>query len=313
MILACLGENEVELPNPLATGNATDAATRTATDSSASIDLVLPTLRYLVDNSMDSVTSAVNSSINAVTPTKKILFVLTSADKFLNGKPTGWYLPEMAHPYYECINSGYTVDVASPNGGKAPLDPSSVESFKSDPQCTQFLNDSKAQNLVNSTMPLYEIQHTGYEAIFYVGGHGPCFDLYKDINSIELLQKFIQAGKPVSAVCHGPIVFTQLVNPDDGSYFVKGKAITCFTDVEEEQAGLTKAIPFLVESKLKELGANFENAKEPWGEHVVRDGQMITGQNPASAGKTARVLIQAIEGKQTQKCCTESGSDIGDI
>lgn len=245
---------------------------------------------------MESVTSAVNSVIGAVTPSKKILFVLTSADKFLNGKPTGWYLPEMAHPYYECIEAGYTVDVASPAGGKSPLDPSSVEAFKSDELCTRFLNDSAAQKLVSSTIPLYEIQHTAYEAIFYVGGHGPCFDLYKDINSIELLQKFIAAGKPVSAVCHGPVVFTQVTNPD-GSYFVKGKKITCFTDVEEQQAGLTDAIPFLVESKLKDLGGIFEKAAQPWGEHVVRDGQLITGQNPASAGKTARVLMQAIEGQ----------------
>lgn len=245
---------------------------------------------------MESVASAVNTAINAVTPSKKILFVLTSADKLLNGKPTGWYLPEMAHPYYECINAGYTVDVASPAGGKAPLDPSSVESFKEDELCTKFLNDSAAQHLVSNTTPLYEVQHTGYEAIFYVGGHGPCFDLYKDLNSIELLKKFIDAGKPVSAVCHAPVVFTQLTN-NDGSYFVKDKKITCFTDVEEEQAGLTKAIPFLVESKLTELGGRFEKAQQPWGEHVVRDGKLVTGQNPASAGKTARVLMEVIEGK----------------
>ena len=200
----------------------------------------------------------------------------------------------MAHPYYEILDAGYSIDVASPAGGKAPLDPSSVEAFKSDPLCTRFQGDSVAQSLVSATIPLFEIQHTAYEAIFYVGGHGPCFDLYKDINSIELIQKFIAAGKPVSAVCHGPVVFVN-VKDAQGEHFVKGKKLTCFTNVEEEQAGLTHAIPFLVQSRLTELGGSFEQAPEPWGEYVTRDGLLITGQNPASAGKTAKVLLEALK------------------
>lgn len=211
-------------------------------------------------------------------------------------KLTHWGSPEIAHPYYKVREAGYVVDVASPSGGKAPLDPSSVEAFKDDAECTKFLNDSEAQSLVTKTTPLFEVAHTAYEGVFYVGGHGPCFDLYKDINSIELIEKFIAAEKPVSAVCHGPVVFVNVKNPD-GSPFVKGKKITCFTDEEETQAGLVDAIPFLVETRLKELGATFEKAPKAWGEYVTRDGKFITGQNPASAAKTAQYLIAAIENK----------------
>ena len=237
----------------------------------------------------------VKKAVNSVTG-NQVLFVLTSADKFTQGKvagkPTGWYLPELAHPYYVIKEAGYSITFASPQGGKAPLDPSSVEAFKDDAECTRFQNDQEAQKLVNETVPLFEVQHTQYLAIFYVGGHGPCFDLVSDVNSIELISKFWDAGKPVSAVCHGPVVFTN-VNVN-GEALVKGRNVTCFTDEEEEQAGLTDAVPELVESKLRSLGAHF-NAGKAWGENVVVDGMLITGQNPASASLTAKKLVEAIQ------------------
>lgn len=145
-------------------------------------------------------------------------------------------------------------------------------------------------------MTLFSVQHASYAAVFYVGGHGPCFDLWQDVNSIELIGKFVAADKPVSAVCHGPVVFCNVKLPD-GKPLVAGRRVTCFTDAEERQVGLEDAIPFLVESRLRELGATFESAPEAWGEHVVRDGKLVTGQNPASAKKTAAVLIEVIEGK----------------
>lgn len=246
---------------------------------------------------METVKTAVTSLLS----NKKILFVLTSADKFtqgsVKGKPTGYYLPELAHPYYVVTSAGYTITMASPQGGAAPLDPSSVEAFKDDAECTKFLNDSEAQQAVKNTVPLISINNiTGYDAVFYVGGHGPCFDLWDDVNSIDLIQKFVASEKPVSAVCHGPVVFTKVKAADGTTPFVKGRRVTCFTDEEERQAKLEDAVPFLVETKLRDLGATFESADAAWGEHVVRDGHLITGQNPASAAKTARVLLEAIAG-----------------
>ncbi|ORY78235.1 ThiJ/PfpI domain-containing protein [Protomyces lactucae-debilis] len=236
---------------------------------------------------------AIKNKVASVTG-KKVLFVLTSHDQLLSGKPTGWYLPEFCHPYAVFKKAGYAIDIASPKGGKAPLDPSSIDGFKDDAACKEYyLENDDVKKLIDNTTPLFEIQHTAYAAIFTVGGHGPCFDLYKDVNFIELTEKFIAAGKPVSAVCHGPVVFVNVKNPD-GTPFVQGKKITCFTDEEERQAQKVEEIPFLVETKLKELGAKFENT-EAWGVHTVRDGQLITGQNPASAEKTAELLLAAIK------------------
>ncbi|EPQ32279.1 uncharacterized protein PFL1_00476 [Pseudozyma flocculosa PF-1] len=230
---------------------------------------------------------------------KKVLVVFTSHTKLIgNDHPTGYYLPEIAHPYYIFKQAGFDLVAASPAGGKAPLDQSSVEAFKGDADSVKFLNDTEAQQWVSNTLQLSTLAGKAdeFDAIFYPGGHGPCFDLPLDETSKDLIQKFYESGKPTSAVCHAPAVFTD-VKLSDGSYLVKDRKITCFTDEEEEQAGLTKAVPWLVESRLRERGAIFQKTS-PWGEKVVVDENngklLITGQNPASAAGMAREVVKAL-------------------
>lgn len=233
--------------------------------------------------------------------TKKILVVFTSHTQLIGSDhPTGYYLPEIAHPYYLLKNAGYTLVAASPKGGKAPLDQSSVEAFKNDEDSVKFLNDSEAQQWVSNTRPLSEFSSSSvseFDAIFYPGGHGPCFDLPVDPTSQELIKAFYEAGKPTAAVCHAPAVFTD-VKLSNGTYLVNGKKVTSFTNDEEEQAGLTKAIPWLVESRLIERGAKFEKA-QPWGEKVIvdkSDGKLlISGQNPASALGVGKEILNALK------------------
>ncbi|KAM0755383.1 class I glutamine amidotransferase-like protein [Meredithblackwellia eburnea MCA 4105] len=227
----------------------------------------------------------------------KILFILTSHSKLLNDHPTGWYLPECAHPYYILKKAGYEIEFASPKGGKAPLDPASVDAFKEDKECVEFLNNKETQELVNTTLKLSDVGDSEYAAIFYVGGHGPCFDLATDKTSIALIEKVFASGRPVSAVCHGPVVFHQ-VRTADGKSIFSGRKVTCFSNEEEEQVNMTRAIPFLVESDIRAKGGIFINERKPWGVEVVTDrtgGILITGANPASAGATAEAILEALK------------------
>ncbi|KAF2759902.1 DJ-1/PfpI family protein [Pseudovirgaria hyperparasitica] len=222
---------------------------------------------------------------------KKVLVVLTSHDTIPSiNKPTGWYLPEFAHPY-DVLEPVAELTIASPKGGVAPLDPASVEMFKDD-SSQSFFKNKKA--VWENTTPLKSFLGKAgeYDALFYPGGHGPMFDLATSADSIALIQEFYKAGKPVAAVCHGPAVFA---NVDvDGSPLVKGKEVTGFTNVEEDQVQLSKAMPFLLEDALVAKGAKFVKADEPWGEKVVVDGLVITGQNPASAKGVGEAIKKAI-------------------
>ncbi|PWZ02956.1 class I glutamine amidotransferase-like protein [Testicularia cyperi] len=231
---------------------------------------------------------------------KKILVVFTSHTQLIGSDhPTGYYLPEIAHPYYIFKEAGYELVAASPKGGEAPLDQSSVDAFKEDADSVKFLNDKEAQNWVGNTQKLDDFadKQSEFAAIFYPGGHGPCFDLPVDETSKKLIREFYEAGKPTSAVCHAPAVFTD-VKLSDGSYLVNGKEVTSFTNEEEEQAGLTKAIPWLVETRLGERGAKFSKTT-PWGEKVIvdkSDGKyLISGQNPASAAGLAKEVLKALK------------------
>ncbi|OKL57848.1 hypothetical protein UA08_07301 [Talaromyces atroroseus] len=251
----------------------------------------------------------------------KVLIVLTSQATIpKTNHPTGWYLvglptlpskngfqtdllkqPEFAHPWKELHDAGIEMTIASPKGGEAPLDPSSVEAFKNDPVSAEFLKNQ--ESLWKNTVRLADIvPRTGeFDAIFYVGGHGPMFDLVSDPISLSLIQTFAAARKPVSAVCHGPIVFANATTPS-GEPLVKGATVTGFSNVEEEQVQMVEAMPFLLEDKLVAASdsTKYVKAEQPWGEKVVVDktyqlgGPLITGQNPASATGVGKALLKAL-------------------
>ncbi|EIN07488.1 class I glutamine amidotransferase-like protein [Punctularia strigosozonata HHB-11173 SS5] len=222
----------------------------------------------------------------------KILFVFTSCNKTLTGAPTGWYLPEAAHPYY-VLSPAHHIDFASPAGANPPIDESSVQAFKDDTKSTKFLTDETVKAKFASAKKLSEVNVDDYDAIFYVGGHGPVIDLASDETNAKLASQFFRAGKITSAVCHGPAALAGATDASGKSIFDR-KAFTGFSNVEEEQAGKVKDVPFLLEDKLTTLGGKYEKADKPWGPHVVVSGNLYTGQNPASAKPLAEAILKAL-------------------
>jgi len=224
--------------------------------------------------------------------TSRILFVFTSADTTLTGAPTGYYLPEAAHPYY-ILSPHHVIDFASPAGPNPPLDPESVESFKHDGGCIKFLSDATVQLKFERAKKLSDVTVEDYDAIFYVGGHGPVIDLAADPINTEIASKFYRKGRIVSALCHGPAALVGATDSEGKSIFA-GKACTGFSNEEEEIINKVKDVPFLLESKMISLGGLYEKA-EPWKPKVVVSGSLITGQNPASAKPLANELLNALK------------------
>lgn len=224
----------------------------------------------------------------------KILMVLTSHDQLGDtGRKTGFWLEELAAPYYVFKDAGADVVLASPKGGKPPLDPKSNEpGFQTD-QTRRFEADAEASAALSSTVRLDGVGHDGFDAVFYPGGHGPLWDLAEDAASIKLIETTLQAGKPVALVCHAPGVLRHVKAPD-GKPLVEGKVVTGFTNTEEEAVGLTQVVPFLVEDELKRNGGKFSKAGD-WEPHVVAEGLLITGQNPASSGPAAERLLKQLK------------------
>jgi putative intracellular protease/amidase len=217
---------------------------------------------------------------------KKILLVVTSHDRINNEKVTGLWLEEFAIPYELFKQKGYTVTVASPQGGRAPIDP---RSLPTDNEVAKF---EEAQRILENTLPVNTVDVTDYDAIFLPGGHGTMFDL--PVPQIgQLIGQFADSGKVVAAVCHGPAGLVAATRAD-GQPVVKGHRLTGFTNDEERAAELDKDMPFLLESKLRELGATFV-ASPMWSDHVEIDGFLVTGQNPQSSAGTARAVIQLLE------------------
>jgi putative intracellular protease/amidase len=225
----------------------------------------------------------------------KILMVLTSHDQLGDtGHKTGFWLEEFAAPYYILKDAGLDVTLASPKGGQPPLDPKSDDPESQTEAMQRFKNDREAQAALARTAKLSSISPEDYDGVFYPGGHGPLWDLAEDRDSIALIEALYAAGKPVAAVCHGPAALRHAKAPD-GSPLVRGKAVTGFADSEEAAVQLTKAVPFLVEDMLKQNGGKYSKAAD-WQPYAVSDGNLVTGQNPASSEPAAKAFLEQLAG-----------------
>ncbi|KAH7126033.1 class I glutamine amidotransferase-like protein [Dactylonectria macrodidyma] len=236
----------------------------------------------------------------------KVLVVLTSKD-IMSKTPKNQLSeaeqknPEFARPFYALTGKDAKGDklqpprveitVTSPKGAEAPIDQASVDKFK-DEESVRFYKTEKA--LWKETKPLENFvgRASEFDAIFFPGGHGPMFDLVDDENSQKLIAEFFSAGKTIAAVCHGPIVLANVKT--DGKPIIQGCQVTGFSNEEEEIIGLTQAMPQLLEDEVKRNGGHYVKADKPWAEKVVIDGNLITGQNPASAGAIGRALAEAL-------------------
>lgn len=220
----------------------------------------------------------------------KVLIVLTSHDKLGNtGKKTGFWLEELAAPYYVFKDAGAEITLASPKGGQPPLDPKSAEpNFQTD-ATRRFDADAEAGRALANTMKLADVSAEDFDTVFYPGGHGPMWDLAESADSSALIESFLAANKPVALVCHAPGVLRHVKTPQ-GRPLVEGKKVTGFTNTEEAAVGLTKVVPFLVEDELKALGGIYSSGPD-WGSYVLEDGLLITGQNPASSTAAAQRLV----------------------
>lgn len=216
---------------------------------------------------------------------KKILMVLTNESKIDDEHETGLWLSEFAEPYEEFKNQGFGVDVASLKGGRIPLDPNSLD----DEQVEKWKGVTKE---LDQTLVLSQLNVNEYVGIFLPGGHGTMFDLPESPELQQALVHFAENDKAIGSVCHGPAGFvgTKLSN---GKWLVEGKSLTAFTNEEEQQTGLDSLMPFLLETKLREQGAQFEKS-DAWSNHVITDGKFVTGQNPQSSQAAAEAFINVL-------------------
>jgi putative intracellular protease/amidase len=229
----------------------------------------------------------------------KVLMVLTSHDQLGNtGRKTGFWLEELAAPYYTFKDAGAEIVLASPKGGQPPLDPKSNEPANQTDATHRFEADPAAMAQLATTVKLADVSSADFDTVFYPGGHGPLWDLAEDAISIALIESFIAAPKPVALVCHAPGVLRHVKAPD-GRPLVAGKKVTGFANSEEDGVGLTDIVPFLVEDELKAKGGIYSRGPD-WASFVVQDGLLITGQNPGSSPATARALMDALKADKTK-------------
>ena len=226
----------------------------------------------------------------------KILMVLTSHDQLgSTGRQTGFWLEEFAAPYFVFRDAGVQLTLASPKGGQPPVDPKSDLPANQTDSMARFKEDAAAQKALSQTAKLADMKSADFDTIFYVGGHGPMWDLAESAVSIALLESFYNADKPIALVCHSPGVLRHVTYK--GAPLVNGKRVTGFTNGEEEAVQLTTVVPFLVENELMRLGAIFEKVAN-WQPFHVIDGRLITGQNPASSTGTAQALIALMQARK---------------
>jgi putative intracellular protease/amidase len=223
----------------------------------------------------------------------KIVMVLTSHGELGNtGKHTGVWLEEFAAPYFVFRDAGAEITLASPRGGQPPIDPKSDEPGSQTEATERFKRDAGARAALATTVKLATVIPEDFDAVFYPGGHGPLWDLAEDKHSITLIESMHRAGKPVALVCHAPGALRN-VKAQDGSPLVKGKRVTGFTDTEEQAVQLTNVVPFLVEDELKRLGGLYAKGAD-WASFMQVDGNLITGQNPASSSAAAQEQLKML-------------------
>ncbi|MFZ4105261.1 type 1 glutamine amidotransferase domain-containing protein [Flavobacterium sp.] len=224
---------------------------------------------------------------------KKVLFVVTSHDQLGNtGEKTGFWIEEFAAPYYELIDKGIAIEIATPLGGQPPIDPKSEDPSAATADTKRFDKDNELLSKLKNTLKLADVNQEDYDAVFYPGGHGPLWDLAEDKNSIALIEAFYANNKPVAFVCHSQAALKNV--KINGEFLVKGKKLTGFSNTEEEALGLTKVVPFLLEDALQTNGAIYSKESD-WQPYALEDGLLITGQNPASSKLVAQKILEQLK------------------
>lgn len=236
-----------------------------------------------------------------MTTTNKILIVVTNDDEFEKvGFRTGLWLGELTHFWEVAEKAGYQMDIASPSGGKVPIDPESLMisqvadavGLKGD--LSKRYEDKAFMNLLDHTLKVSDVESAAYDAIYMTGGHGVMFDFPKSVALAKLTAEFYESSKVVSAVCHGPCGLLE-VKLSSGEHLIKGKHVTGFSWNEEVMAKRDHAVPFNLEEELKRREARYSKALVPFNSHVVEDGLLITGQNPGSAHAVGKTVVKTLK------------------
>lgn len=233
--------------------------------------------------------------MSAATQARKVLIIVTSHGEMgASGKATGVWLEELAVPYLALKRAGVEPEVASVRGGRLPIDPTSVKpTGENPPEIEEFLRIAAREGLLSASRPLSEVDLDRFDAVFFPGGHGTMWDFPSDPRVGQLVAAYLSENKPVAAVCHGPaaLVGARFAN---GTPVVQGRDISGFTNSEERAAGLTEVVPFALETKLEELGARIKKGPD-FKPFAVRDGLLVTGQNPASSARVVELLIEVLQ------------------
>ncbi|WP_299391126.1 type 1 glutamine amidotransferase domain-containing protein [uncultured Gelidibacter sp.] len=263
---------------------------------SLAVILTIVTASSCKDSTNEGTSEIVSEAQTDIKKDKKmnILFVLTSHDQLGDtGKKTGFWVEEFANPYYTLLDKGANITLATPKGGAAPIDPSSDAPDAATEATKRFDKDEEAQKLIANTKVLADMNPDDFDAVFYPGGHGPLWDLANDKTSVALIEKFNSQKKPIAFVCHAPAALKD-VKDAEGNPLVKGKKVTGFTNTEEAAVQLTDIVPFLVEDMLTKNGGIYSK-KDDWAAYAIQDGNLITGQNPASSELVAEKLLESLK------------------
>ncbi len=221
-----------------------------------------------------------------MTPQKTVLIIVTSHDRIDAAHKTGLWFEEFAVPYRLFRAQGYKIIVASPKGGVTPLDPHNV------PENIESADTRAALQVLDNTVPLTNINAAHFDAVFFPGGHGTMYDLPGNPEVSRTINQCAAQDKVIAAVCHGPAAFVG-ATLNDGSPLVKDRRVTMFSNAEEQAVQLADLMPFMLESRLSELGARI-TAAAPWQDHCVVDGKLVTGQNPQSSASVAKAVIKLL-------------------